>query len=169
MLELLKKTADPWSRSSFNPGHFTASAFVLDPSCSQLLLILHRSLGLWLQPGGHFEPGDMSLEEATRREVSEETDVHDLEQLDQFSGLFDVDIHSIPANPGRGEPAHHHFDLRLAFRAGSDEICASPDVAAAKWVPLKELRAAGSDQSVMRAVDKLIGHNESFSRRRQLL
>ena len=169
MLDLLGRTEDPCSRSSFQPGHFTASTFVLDPSCSRLLLILHRSLGLWLQPGGHFDPEDRSLEEAARREVSEETGVQDLEQLEQFRGLFDIDIHSIPANPGRGEPAHQHFDLRLAFRAGSNAITASTEVAAAKWVPLEEVRAAGADRSVRRAVSKLIGRKHSFSDPSQLL
>jgi len=163
MLALLKAEHDPWSRSSFQPGHFTASTFVLDSTCKRLLLILHRSLGLWLQPGGHFERGDRSLEEAARREVVEETGLHDLEPLSGLAGLFDVDIHPIPANPSRDEPAHEHFDLRLAFRSSSDDLAASDEVADARWVGLAELADCGTDESVVRAARKLAGRNQSFS------
>jgi len=163
MLALLEDSEDPWSRDNFRPGHFTASSFVLDPNGTHLLLILHRVLGLWLQPGGHFDPLDDDLYAAARREVSEETGVVDMDPLSDFPALFDVDIHSIPAHPGRGEPAHQHFDLRLAFRAHSSAIRASSDAADARWFRLEETRAAGSDESVRRAVRKLISAKQSFA------
>src|SRR3954447_17970776 len=34
-------------------GHLTGSAVVIDATGSRTLLMLHRKLGLWLQPGGH--------------------------------------------------------------------------------------------------------------------
>ena len=40
MVELCESIADPLSRSSFEPGHFTASAFILSPERDALLLIL---------------------------------------------------------------------------------------------------------------------------------
>jgi 8-oxo-dGTP pyrophosphatase MutT (NUDIX family) len=69
------------------PGHFTASAFVLHPSGEALLLILHRKLGMWLQPGGHLESSDVDHLGAARREVAEETGVSRLALRDE---LFDV-------------------------------------------------------------------------------
>ncbi len=164
MLALLAGGEDPWSRQSFRPGHFTASSFVLNPDGTHLLLILHRVLGLWLQPGGHFDPLDKDLDAATRREVSEETGVVDMERLSGFSGLFDVDIHRIPANPGRGEPGHEHFDLRLAFHARNSSIRASSDAADARWVRLEETPTAGTDESVERAVRKLISRKLFYAR-----
>ena len=70
MLSLLQLSA-PLSRGHFTPGHLTASAFVVSPD-DELLLIFHRKLGIWVQPGGHIEPGDESLLDAARREVAEE-------------------------------------------------------------------------------------------------
>ncbi len=163
MLALLDGDEDPWSRHSFHPGHFTASTFVLDPTGERLLLILHRSLHLWLQPGGHFEHSDRDLDQAARREVMEETGLRDLEPLSAFPALFDVDIHPIPANPRRGEPAHEHFDLRLAFRSPGDDLHASAEVVDARWVGLAELADCGTDESVVRAARKLIGGKQSFS------
>ena len=49
---------------------FVATGFIADKG--QVLLILHRKLGLWLPPGGHIEK-DETPEEALHREVLEET------------------------------------------------------------------------------------------------
>ncbi len=163
MLELLKEVERPFSRSTMLPGHFTASSFVLHPSSDRVLLIRHRSLGLWLQPGGHFERDDDDLAVAARREVLEETGIGTLRRLRTFSGLFDIDIHPIPANPRRGEPAHQHFDLRLAFMACSDQITISPEVIDARWVLLGDVASLGSDDSVLRCTRRLAPNNESFS------
>ncbi len=73
MLELLATTPHPFAREQFAPGHFTASALVISPDAAQVLLIHHPTLSLWLQPGGHIEPGDATLVDAARREVQEET------------------------------------------------------------------------------------------------
>ncbi len=169
MLTLLKKTKHPFSRSTLKPGHFTASSFVLDPRGEQVLMILHRSLGLWLQPGGHFEGDDSDLEAAARREVLEETGLKDLKRINTFSGLFDIDIHSIPPNPKKGEGAHEHFDLRLAFVATTDRLHAAEEVVSARWVPLDHVADLGTDESVLRCIGRLQRSKDSFSGTSNLL
>src|SRR3954462_759494 len=59
------------SRKNFN-GHITASAFIIDQYGQSLLLLKHRSLNRWLQPGGHVDPTDASLADAALREAIEE-------------------------------------------------------------------------------------------------
>src|SRR5690606_25147466 len=81
MLDLSSQSGAPFSRHQFEPGHFTASAFVLSPDRQSLLLIHHRKLGLWLQPGGHLEPADPNVRAAARREVAEEVGLEDLDPL----------------------------------------------------------------------------------------
>jgi len=54
MQELLGRGSQAFSRSCYEPGHFTASAFVLSPDQSELLLINHAKLKLG------FSPADMS-------------------------------------------------------------------------------------------------------------
>jgi 8-oxo-dGTP pyrophosphatase MutT (NUDIX family) len=147
----LSGAADPFSRSAFAPGHFTASAFVLSPHRDAVLLIFHKKLGRWLQPGGHVEPNDATLLEAARREVAEETAIFEPTPL--VSGIFDIDVHDIPAH--KDEPAHEHFDVRVLLGAPSLVIAASEEVAAARWVPLDELATVETDESVRRAVRKL--------------
>lgn len=145
------ETGDPCARDHFDPGHFTASSFVLSPDGASVLLILHGKLHRWLQPGGHIDPEDLDVLAAAKREVAEEVGITELVRVG--AGLFDVDVHSIPAR--KQEPEHEHHDLRFLFRAVSLDAVAGSDAQAAKWVPLREVAHIESDQSVMRAVAKI--------------
>ncbi|WP_414471911.1 NUDIX hydrolase [Microvirga sp. M2] len=129
------------SRSTF-PGHVTASAFILDPAGRRVLLIHHRSLGRWLQPGGHYEAPE-SLEEAALREAVEETGVREL-ALDPWHGAsglpIDIDSHLIPARPQKGEPEHWHHDIRYVLRAQEGGLDPDPsEVHGAEWRDVAEL------------------------------
>ncbi len=97
-------------------GHLTGSALIVDPQTSRTLLIHHRKLERWLQPGGHVD-GNGDLGAAALREAEEETGIAGLELL---RPAIDIDVHSIPA---RGdEPAHLHLDVRFAVVAPPDAV-----------------------------------------------
>jgi len=151
MKTLLEAGDRAWSRDHVTPGHFTASAFVLSPQRDALLLILHQKLELWLQPGGHVEPTDVSLEAAARREAAEEVGLEALDLL--HPGIFDVDVHAIP--PFGDQPAHQHFDVRFLFGAARRDLRPASDAMDARWVPLDDVADAQSDESVMRALRRL--------------
>lgn len=143
MLELLGASpagASVFERSHYAPGHFTASAFVLSPDEGSLLLIRHRKLGLWLQPGGHLEPTDEDWIAAALRELVEETGVED---FDVVTELFDLDVHEIPAFASA--PAHLHHDVRVLLRARGWLFAASEEVADAAWFPLEVLLTTSGD------------------------
>lgn len=148
MLRLLAESADPFSRSQFDPGHLTASALVVSPATRRVLLIAHPTLSLWLQPGGHIETGDASAMEAARREVLEETGV--LAHLD--AALFDVDVHEIPAR--RAQPEHRHFDLRFLALIEGEPQPAGAEGVDARWLSHDEAWRLTTDGSVRRMLAK---------------
>lgn len=156
MHRALENGADVCTRSWFDPGHFTASAFVLSPARDSLLLVHHSKLRRWLQPGGHLERHDADPIVAARREVLEETGLEALQPIG--NGLLDVDVHEIPARPD--EPAHLHLDLRFAFVAGHCGVAAGDGVDAVRFVEMAAIGAIGSDASVQRAVAKLTPPHE---------
>ena len=154
MLALLESEGDPFSRDHMVPGHFTASTFVLSPDGRSILLILHQKLGLWLQPGGHVDPGDTDIFAAAARELREETSLW-AGSADTVPALLDIDIHTIPENPSKGEPAHEHFDIRVLFHSKHLDVEVGTDALDARWVELDDIGNEATDESVMRAVRKI--------------
>jgi len=155
MIELLSGEGDPFGRSRFEPGHFTASAFIASPGLDSMLLIFHPRLGRWLQPGGHVEPGDEDLLMTARREVEEETGFGVDELAVEPAGVFDLDIHPIPAT--ESEPAHLHYDVRFRFRAGAGGGPARTGDHELRWFPTAPARRSTDDPSVTRVLDKWFG------------
>ena len=140
MLRLFAELERPTSREE-PTAHFTASAFVVDVGHRQTCLVTHAKLGRLLQPGGHVEDFDASLEEAALREAREETEL-EVELHPAAPRPFDLDIHLIPDRPN--EPAHYHLDVRYLL-IGSGEPCAG-----AAWYAL----GTAGDESVDRLAAK---------------
>ncbi len=130
-------------------GHITGSAWVLDAeSRSETLLVHHRKLGRWLQPGGHSD-GDTQTERVAARELSEETGVVVVPQ----PGIFDLDTHAIPWH--KDVPPHLHFDIRYLFlvpRASS--VQCSEESHEVQWFKLSQLSEVLTDESVCRMAAK---------------
>jgi 8-oxo-dGTP pyrophosphatase MutT (NUDIX family) len=142
MIAFARSVEDPFARTT-RPGHFTGSAIVLDASGRRALLVRHRFLGRWLQPGGHVDPGE-SPAEAALREAREETGLSSIRPWPGREGaLVDIDSHPIPANPRKGEGPHVHHDLRFAFLADAAETAraAADEASDVRWFPLAEAAA----------------------------
>jgi 8-oxo-dGTP pyrophosphatase MutT (NUDIX family) len=146
MVALLEQASDPFDRTAYEPGHMTASAVVLSPERDRVLLVHHRRLGRWLQPGGHVEPEDATMVHAARREVIEETGVR---LADGAAHVVAVDVHPIPA--ARGEPPHYHHDVMFRLQA-ADEALAPPGRSVARWCPVSGLEHYDVDEPLQRAV-----------------
>jgi len=131
-------------------GHFTGSAWLVSADGARVLLMHHRRLDRWLQPGGHAD-GDIDLARVALREAEEETGVSDLRVE---GGIFDIDRHRIPARAN--EPEHWHYDVRYVVRAGADDrFVINGESQALAWRSVSDVAAdAGFDASLRRMARK---------------
>jgi 8-oxo-dGTP pyrophosphatase MutT (NUDIX family) len=152
MLDWLATAQRPLDRNSFDPGHATGSAFIVDRARQRVLLVFHGKLQIWLQPGGHAEAGENDIAAVARREAAEETGI----VFDQREGrLFDLDVHPIPAR--KTEPEHLHFDFRFLFQADVGAIDKTAEVLEARWFTMQEALALPIDAGVRRMIRKAVG------------
>jgi 8-oxo-dGTP pyrophosphatase MutT (NUDIX family) len=153
IVEFVGRHADPFDRR-IGEGHLTGSALVLSPGADRVLLVHHRKLQRWLQPGGHADPGEAAGEAVALREAWEETGIAGLLLHPGAPRPLDVDVHAIPAFGD--EPAHAHLDLRYLVIAPETAgiTLSAAESNDARWFGWDELRALDLDPGLVRALAK---------------
>jgi 8-oxo-dGTP pyrophosphatase MutT (NUDIX family) len=142
-------------------GHLTGSAWVVDEASQSALLTQHRKLNLWVQLGGHVED-DADMLAASWREAREESGLAEVRLLSE--GIFDVDVHAIPARPH--EPEHLHYDIRYLFQADRNApLTVSSESKELAWVALDEIENLTQEESVLRMVRKTKDFNQRNERK----
>jgi 8-oxo-dGTP pyrophosphatase MutT (NUDIX family) len=138
------------------PGHVTASAWVTTAARDRCLLVHHRKLGRWLQPGGHAD-GQCDIPAAALREAVEESGLASLRlsepSVEQMP--LDLDVHIIPARFDYTgellEDAHEHHDVRfLVIAEGDLTPQVSDESHDVRWFTTEELHATIDEESVLR-------------------
>jgi 8-oxo-dGTP pyrophosphatase MutT (NUDIX family) len=117
---------------------FTSGVFIVEDG--EILLLKHRKLGVWLQPGGHVEEGE-TPDEAAIREAREETGfkVELLRSAKEISESsidlprpFNVNLHRI-------KEGHWHCDFQYLARVKGEVEEYEYSDQDIKWFSKKEL------------------------------
>ena len=151
------------------PGHLTGSAWVVSADHQRVVLVHHRKLQRWLQPGGHAD-GDSDLAAVARKEAVEETGLTELTLIGPHRNSnvagplpLDIDVHVIPARYGSAgqvtEPTHDHHDLRFLFVASEQQssdaaLTVSHESHAVRWFDEGALRSTTDEPSLLRMLAK---------------
>ncbi len=110
--------------------HFTSSVWVLtNTSPKKMLLVHHKKLGRWLQPGGHIERFENPIETAIR-EVKEETGI-DISFLSSGIELIDEEGAFLPTPTflmeqtiasNNKQPKHFHLDVNYVVEVPEQKL-----------------------------------------------
>lgn len=137
---------------SLAAGHVTGSSWVVNPSRTHALMLHHRKLNLWLQPGGHAD-GDTDIHNVVIKETSEESGIAigDIKLLS--SEIFDIDIHTIYAN--QYDPRHEHYDIRFLLEIDDNQVIPGNDEShQIGWVALDRIPQFNNFRSLYRMTRK---------------
>jgi 8-oxo-dGTP pyrophosphatase MutT (NUDIX family) len=142
-------------RDAFSPGHFTGSALVTDLRGGKVLLMRHRYIRRWMQFGGHAD-GEPDLRKVALREAAEESGFPE-RRFGVLGGPFDIDIHPIPANARKNEPAHEHFDVRYLLELDDAlPLPRNPEGLALRWMGADQAASlVAGEQGMLRMLAKL--------------
>jgi 8-oxo-dGTP pyrophosphatase MutT (NUDIX family) len=162
IMDFVLRHPRPFNRG-IEEGHLTGSAVVVSADGTRVLLLHHRKLDRWLQPGGHADPGETTGEQVALREAFEETGLEGLALRPGAPRPLDVDVHDIPARAH--EAAHQHLDLRYLVDAppGATLSPQMEELREIRWVDWNEVGALGPDHGLRRALGKaraLLGRTE---------
>lgn len=151
MLKYMDEYSDILLRSN-EVAHFSASAWVVNPTRSRVLMVYHNIYRSWAWPGGHAD-GEDDLLAVAMREVREETGIGKLRPAQ--SDIYSLEILPVEAHVRRGAPvpAHLHLNLTYLLEAEEDQpLLVKPDEnSGVRWFELSEAVAA-SCEPVMRVI-----------------
>ena len=148
-IDFVKKNKDCFKRELLE-GHITGSAWIVDITHQNVLLIHHKKLNQWFQPGGHCD-GDSDVLNVALKEANEETGLIDIKLLSQQ--IYDIDVHLIPQR--KDVPAHYHYDIRFIFEAGKNqELIISEESNDLAWIPIEKMADFNNSESMLRMARK---------------
>ena len=142
---------------------FVAGAFIVKEG--KVLFLNHKKYDMWLQPGGHVEPGE-TPDEAAVRETLEETGlevevVGDEEKFENFSAVdlpkpFNINLHGI-------EEGHWHLDFQYITEIKGEEEEYEYSDEDIQWLSKNNIKSGKYDmpKNVEKAALKAIEEAES--------
>lgn len=139
MLKLLSGAGD-LSRRENPEAHLTASAWVVSPDRSRVLMAYHNLYDSWAWLGGHAD-GDWDLRRVAEKEAREESGLEAITPLSD--GILSLEILTVVGHEKRGAyvPGHLHLNVTYLFEGDTDKpLRHKPDEnSRVGWIPVAEI------------------------------
>ena len=156
ILDFLAKNADAFHRSNL-VAHMTASAWVVNPARSRVLMVYHKIYDSWSWTGGHAD-GDEDLPAVALREVREETGVQSARLVSDE--ILSLEVLTVDGHEKRGEYVSSHLHLNVTYLIEADEhdaltVCEEENSGVRWFTPEGALAASTEPWFVERIYKKL--------------
>ena len=162
MLTFLAENDDGFLRSNLT-AHMTASAWVLSPDRTRVVMVYHNIYNSWSWAGGHAD-GDTDLAAVAMREVQEETGIREMELLED--GIFSLENLAVEGHMKNGTyvPSHVHMNVTYLFRAKDGVLrCKRDENSGVKWMtPEEALMSSTEPWMVEHVYRKLIEKAKAY-------
>ena len=120
-------------------GHFTASAWIVNPARDRVLFCWHNIYRSWSWVGGHAD-GESDLAAVALREAREETGITAGRLAKE--GLLSLEILTVDGHEKRGVyvPSHLHYNLTYLLEADENEAVRAKydENSGVRWFPLMD-------------------------------
>ena len=145
ILDFLRKNSDAFYRTNLL-AHMTASAWVVNPQRSKVLMVYHRLYDSWSWAGGHAD-GEEDLLAVALREVREETGVQCLRPVTEE--IYSLEVLTVDGHEkhGRYVPSHLHLNVTYLLEAEEDQplrVCEAENSGVA-WFSLADALSASTE------------------------
>ena len=116
ILAFLHTGADFLAREN-TAAHLTASAWVVSPDRSQVVMVYHNLYQSWSWMGGHAD-GDWDLLHVAKKEVMEECGLQELTVVSPE--IFSLEVLCVDGHEKRGEYLSSHLHLNVTYLFEAD-------------------------------------------------
>lgn len=126
MLDFLANGETPFHRTN-TTAHFTASAWIVNPARTKVLMVYHNIYNSWSWVGGHAD-GEEDLLAVALKEAREETGIEHIHPVSEEP--FSVEILTVNGHEKHGKyvSSHLHYNVTYLVEAEeSDELRMKPD------------------------------------------
>lgn len=139
-------------------AHFTASAWVVNPERTKVLMIYHNIYDSWAWMGGHAD-GEENLFAVAEREAKEESGITDIKAISEEIASVEILTVSGHEKHGKYVPSHLHLNATYFFEAPEEqELYVKPDEnSGVMWMDMDDIKNKSSEKwFVERIYPKLI-------------
>ena len=157
ILNWIRNNTNAFSREN-TVAHMTASAWVVNPDKSKVLMVYHNIYNSWSWLGGHAD-GETDLLAVALREVKEEAGISHVSPVSEE--IFSLESLTVDGHVKKGKyvPSHLHLNVTYLLEADSEEavsIKADENSGVAWFSPEEALKKSTEPWFVEHVYSKLI-------------